>query len=83
MVDIVFRVNPFNFNCLEEAFSHRIIPAITFPAHAPGYPNVCIEDIDELLASILDPPIRVKDQILGNGSLSSSHQPGRDNGLHC
>jgi len=52
-------------------------------SYAPVYQHICIEDIDKLLESTLDPPIRVKDQILGNGALPGSRQTGRDDGLRC
>jgi len=35
LIGIGFRVNPLNFDCLNEAFSNSIIPSIPFPSWHP------------------------------------------------
>ena len=59
-------INPVYFNGLEEALSHRIIPAVTLPAYTLDNQTVCLQDLGEHIAGLLDASAGVEYQLLGN-----------------
>ena len=72
-------VDPLHFDGLEEALSDCIIPAISFPAHTLDHQTICLQDLGERIAGVLDASIGVEDQLLGNRPVPDSHPPGRNN----
>ena len=72
-------VDPLHFDGFEEALSHGIIPAVTFPAHTLDYKAVCLQDPGERITGVLDASIRVEYQLLGNRPVPDGHPPGRNN----
>ena len=62
----VMAVDPLHFNGLEEALSHRIIPAVTLPAHTLDNQTVCLQDLGEHIAGLLDASVGMEYQLLGN-----------------
>ena len=62
---VLFVIYPFHLEILEEAFGHRIVPAVTFPAHAAFNQSISLKKSPELITGILDPPVGVEDQLPG------------------
>lgn len=81
LVRITPGINAFNFYSLKEAFSNCVIPAITFPTHASGYQLICIQYFSEIITSILDTPIWMKNQIFSDWAVSYGHKPRRNNSV--
>lgn len=52
-------MNQLGIESLEKIFGDRVIPAISFPAHAL-YPLEMFQQIKRLSAGILNPPFRMK-----------------------
>ena len=77
----VLVVNPFYFDCLEEAFSQSIIPAISFSAHTLGNQLICLSDFSKIITCILSSSIRVEYQFPGNRPVPYGHDPGRNDSL--
>ena len=65
-------INQLGFERFKETFSHRVIPTVAFPAHTLLYPIV-LQQINGLFTGILDAPVRVKDHIFFNWSVSVRH----------
>jgi hypothetical protein len=65
-------INQLGFERFKETFSHRVIPAVAFPAHTLIYPIV-LQQINGLFAGILNPPVRVKDHPFFKWSATIGH----------
>ena len=62
----VMAVDPLHLDGLEEALSHGIIPAVSFPAHTLDYKVVCLQDPGKRIAGVVDDSVGLEDQLLGN-----------------
>jgi hypothetical protein len=54
-------VNPLHFDGFEEALCHSIIPAVALTAHTLDYKAVCLQDLGERIAGVLDASVGVED----------------------
>ena len=69
-------INQLGFERFKETFSHRVIPAVAFPAHTLIYPIV-LQQINGLFTGILDAPVRVKDHPFFKRSATIAHSDSR------
>jgi hypothetical protein len=69
-------INQLGFERFKETFSHRVIPAVAFPAHTLIYPIV-LQQINGLFAGILNSPVRVKDHPFFKRSATIGHSDSR------
>ena len=77
-------IYPLCFECFKEAFSYRIVPAISFTAHTLGnQPIISLDHIGKCCTSVLYSSVWVKDQFLGYLPIVNCHSPCLDNGTLC
>jgi hypothetical protein len=69
-------INQLGFERFKKTFSHRVIPAVAFPAHTLIYPIV-LQQINGLFAGILNSPVRVKDHPFFKRSATIGHFDSR------
>ena len=55
----ILLIDQLRLQAFEKAFSHGIVPAIAFPAHALQYQRVFFEQSSKAMTGILNPSIRL------------------------
>ena len=74
-------MDQFHLDGLEKALGNGSVPTVALTAHAPFDTSVAFQQVDELLASVLDSPVRMEDRPFGRGPVAHGHFPCRYHGI--